>query len=293
MRSVLVICLIVSGVGLAQESSDVALTNGVQIRISAQSSTGDIARLKSDLQPASGNSFYRIYRDENGLAVFAYELKVERTSDGTQFRVTALPAEAEFAARFPNADGGKPTPTLSEVHQSPLLDPGLSFSIAIPTDPGLQLNLNDVVQVQINERGVSPDSGAKSIAEIRFVALRVRVDGNLVAGGGAGAIVAGRYAMFYIPGSGGFFFSTQPVERRPFVQVGVVDRSKLTFTLENHVYDCESENPILLKSDRGQIWVYHDPNYKPDGNWTKSDTSDGSRDEFYAAASDSLNWWLP
>jgi arylsulfatase A-like enzyme len=38
--------------------------------------------------------------------------------------------------------------------------------------------------------------------------------------------------------------------------------------------------------------VFHDPNFKPSGNWASSDPST-TRDEFFAAASDSLKWWLP
>jgi hypothetical protein len=274
---------------LAQVSSTVSLSNGIQLRITSR---GAPASLKMELQHASGNSFYRIYRDENGLVVFAYELAVERTSDGTQFRATARPTGSEFAARFPNSDAGKPPPTLSQPRESPLLDSGGRFTIDIPSDPGLQATVTDTVQVQLNRRG-APAAEADASAQIRFVALKVRIHGELASPGGAGAIVSGRYAMFYIPGRGGYFFSNEPVNQRPFVQVGTVDHGLLRFTVENEPYECESEAPILLKSERGQIWVYHDPNYRPNGNWTKSDPSDDSREQFFTAASDSLNWWLP
>jgi len=49
----------------------------------------------------------------------------------------------------------------------------------------------------------------------------------------------------------------------------------------------------LTQSERGELWVYHDPNYKPEGNWTKTNPAGGSDDEFFTAASDSLKWWLP
>jgi hypothetical protein len=39
------------------------------------------------------------------------------------------------------------------------------------------------------------------------------------------------------------------------------------------------------------LWVYHDPNYKPAGNWTKADLA-SNREEFFTAASDSLQWWV-
>jgi hypothetical protein len=105
-------------------------------------------------------------------------------------------------------------------------------------------------------------------------------------------MVAGRYVMFYIPGRGGYFLSGEPVESPPFVKIGIVDRTHLNFTLENDEYDCYSEAPILSGSDSGELWVFRDPNYKPSGNWTSSDPSN-ARDEFFAAASDSLKWWLP
>jgi hypothetical protein len=294
MRNEILFLLVPLAICSAQVSSVVSLSNGIQLRIYAQSAEGTPVALKTEIQPASGNSFYRIYKDENGLAVFAYELAVERTADGEQFRVTAQSAGSEFATQFPNADGGKPTPTISEPRESPLLSSGDQFTIEIPTDPGLQQTITDTVQVRLNQRGAPPsEPGAQSPAQLRFVALSVNINGKLVSPSGVGAVVLGRYAMFYLPGRGGYFFSTDAVDRRTFVRVGVVDGTRLRFTVDNESYECESESSILMKSERGEIWVYHDAGYKPAGNWTKSDPSDETRDQFFTAASDSLNWWLP
>ena len=293
MRNSLLLFLVPVALCSGQVSAVVTLSNGIQLRIYAQAAEGTPVALKTDLQPASGDSFYRIYRDENNLAVFAYEVEVERSADGTQFRITARPAGTEFAERFPNADGGKPTPTLPDNIQSQLLDSGGQFSIDIPTDPGLKQTIHDTVQIQLNRRGqVEAEAGAQQ-ALLRFVALRVYIGGKLASGGGAGAVVSGRYAMFYIPGRGGYFFSSEPVTQRPFVQIGVVDGAKLTFTVDNLDYLCQSDVDILSKAARGQIWVYHDANYQPAGNWTKTDPEDRTQQEFFTAASDSLNWWLP
>jgi len=272
-----------------QVSSTVSLSNGVQLRIA-----GTPSPLKTALEPASGNSFYRIFRDENDLAVFAYELAVDRAPDGDQFRITAKPAGSDFAARFPKADGGKPTPTFSEPLESPLLTNGGQFSIEVPTEPGIAGgHLTDTAQIQVNRRGVvAPDADTQA-SQLRFATLRVFMNGKLVSPSGAGATVLGRYAMFYLPGHGAYFFSVEPVQHGSFVQIGVVDHGTLEFTLDNDSYTGRSDAPILVHSDRGELWVYHDPNYKPAGNWTKSVPASGSRDEFFTAASDSLNWWLP
>jgi hypothetical protein len=271
-------------------SSNVSLSNGVQIRVG----TGAPTALKPDMQPASGESFYRIFRDQNGLVVFAYELSVERTPDGQQFRIRAMPAGNEFAAKFPDADGGKPVPTLSKSMESPLLDSGGSFTIDIPTDPALNEKLTDVAQVRMANRGGPVGSKeAQSSPQIRFVSLKVRLNGALASPVGAGTSVIGSYAMFFLPGKGGYFFAAQHTDRKDFVQAGVVDGKHLRFTVDNETYDCESEVPILTQSERGEVWVLHDVNYKPQGNWTKNNPGTATRAEFFTAASDSLNWWLP
>ena len=274
----------------AQASSKVSLSNGVQVEITTRSDNGTPVALKASLEPASGNSFYRIFRDENDLAVFAYELEVERTADGQNFRITARAATDAFATRFPNADGGKPTPTLSAPLESPVLASGEKFTVPVPSNPGQGQTLTDTIQILLAQRG-GGNNGTAGSAEIRFSGLRVYIQGKSASPSEAGADVAGRYAMFYIPGHGGYFFSASATEPPPFVEAGVVDRKHLTFTIDNETYDCTSNAPILVKADSGELWVYHDPNYKPAGNWTKSDPSN-SRDQFFTAASDSMKWWL-
>jgi hypothetical protein len=286
MRTAIASTLLLAAVCFAQVSYNVSLSNGVQLAIACSSNPSG---LKIELAPASGNSFYRIFRDENNLVVFVYELLVERTSDGDHFRVTAKPAGDDFATKFPNADGGKPAPTLAEPRESPLLASGDRFVVDIPVIPGTAEDLSDTVQVRLNARGTpNSDQDSQATAPLRFVGLKVQIKGQPVSPNGPGALVAGRYVMFYIPGHGGYFLSGEVVDKPPFEKIGVVDRTHLHFTLDNEDYDCSSDAPILQRSDRGEIWVFHDPNYKPSGNWTSSDPSGARRDEFFAAASDSL-----
>jgi hypothetical protein len=288
MRMLIALVLMSVAVSFAQPSSTVSLSNGVQLRIATTPTS-----LKTQIDPASGNSFYHVFWDENNLAVFAYELAVDRTPDGEQFRITAKPAGPEFAARFPNADGGKPTPTVPEALESPLLASGGQFTVDIPTNPGLGENVTDTIQIQVNQRGAPVSDAEEQAAQLRFAGLKVYINGKLVSPSGPGATVLGRYTMFYLPGHGAYFFSTEPMDGRAFVQIGSVDRANLEFTLDNENYICKSDAQILVHSAQGELWVYRDPNYKPAGNWTKSFPTDGSQDEFFAAASDSLDWWLP
>jgi hypothetical protein len=99
--------------------------------------------------------------------------------------------------------------------------------------------------------------------------------------------------MIYIPGRGGYFFSLDAPQGRAFVKTGSIDGSRLRFTVENDNYLCTSARTILENSESGEVWVFHDPAYKPAGNWTQEVSADAPRQlEFFAAASDSLSWWL-
>jgi hypothetical protein len=274
---------------LAQQSSDIALSNGIRFRIIANAGTDTPGPLKIEMKAATGNSVYRIFHDESGLAVYAYEIVIDRLPDGDHFQVIAKPAGEEFAAKFPDADGGKPTPTFSTSLQSPPLSSGGRFTIDIPTNPGWFEHRTDTVEVQPGPRG---DREAQSPPLLRFVGLKVSINGQPVPIHGANTTVTGQYAMFYIPKRGGYFFSTRPVDGPRFVQAGIVDRTQLKFTIDNESYECAAAAQILMQSDRGQVWVYHDQTFKPIGSWTKSNPNTKA-DEFFTAASDSLNWWLP
>lgn len=294
MRFVTILAALRLAIAFAQPSSTISLSNGIRLRIVTKTGSEAPDPLKLEVKPATGNSIYRILRDDTGLAVWAYELVVDRLPDGNHFLVIAKPAGEEFAAKFPNADGGKPTPTLSIAAQSPPLGSGGQFTVEIPTNPGLFQHRSDTVIVQPDLRGgETAPPGAPAEPLIRFADLRVLIGGKPVPTNGPGVMVTGEFAMFYIPTRGGYFFSPLPVTSRPFVQVGDVDRARLKFTIDNEDYECISRTSILTQSDRGQIWVYHDPRYKPEGNLTNSNPRAKTTDQFFAGAADSLNWWLP
>jgi len=269
-------------------AENVSLSNGLRLRISPGPT-----ELVPDLAPATGNSFYRIYRDSNNLAVFAYELQVDRSSDGKQFQLTAKPALDDFALKFPNADGGKPTPTFSAPIQSPWLATGEKFVVNVPTNPGDAGggNLPETIDVRVARAGPgAPDNSPN--ARIRLIGLTVRVAGNVVATSGPSSAVAGRYAMFYIPGRGAYYLSSEPVSSQSFVEAGGVDRTHLKFTIDNENFEGVADAPILLSGETGELWVFHDSQYKPHGSWTNTSTGSTEKDEFFTAAADSLKWWI-
>jgi hypothetical protein len=275
----------------AQLSSTVSLSNGVQMQITTDlgQPTGQ-QTLNIEMVRATGDSFYRIFRDQNNLAVFAYELVIHLDPSGNRLRAVAKPAETEFAARFPNADAGKPTPSLSSDLELGALASGQSADIPLFELQGMGTRVIDKIRLKMD------DNPAAAAGRMRLSGLKIYINHTQVPGAAPSA-VAGKFTMLYIPGRGGYFFSAESVPDRPFSKAGTIDRNRMLFDIDNESYEAVATAPILANPDSGELWVYHDPAYKPSGNWTqnlRSPAHSRSADlDFFAAASDSLSWWLP
>jgi len=277
-------------VGRAQVSSIVSLSSGIQLEIKANfgDPTGE-QTLRVEMARASGDSFYRIFYDQNKLAIFAYELAVERAvSDPNALHLTAKPAETEFASRYPNADAGKPVPSLSSDHEFGPLISGKSADLGLFEIPGMGMKVSETIRVTTNQT-------AGTAGPLRLSDLHISIDRTPIPGAPPPSAVSGRYVMFYIPGKGGYFFASEPVTGRPFVNAGTIDHNHMRFNVENTDYDCTTGTAVLTHADSGELWVYHDPAYQPTGNWTLDPQSltHSAADEIFTAASDSLSWWLP
>lgn len=275
---------------LAQAPLSLTLSNGVHLSIetSLGNPTGQQV-IHAEMTAASGDSFYRVFRDQNGLTVYAYVLEVDRPTDQT-LRMAVKPAGDDFARRFGNPDGGKPTPTVAETRVLSLVESTARVPFEVFQMPGTAEKVIDTIELKIEPAVPSGNATGR----LRFAGVRVSSNHVALSPVSTGD-VAGRYVMFYIPGRGGYFFSSEPVPGRPFIQAGSIDQSHMQFTIENESYECTAAAPILGHSGSGTVWVYHDRTYKPTGNWT--DPLDAVLDPtrpplFFTAASNTLNWWL-
>ncbi|HEY6344915.1 MAG TPA: hypothetical protein VIY49_25750 [Bryobacteraceae bacterium] len=279
----------------AQAVSTVALSNGVQLKIAAQlgQPTGQ-QTLTVVMSRASGDSFYRVFRDQNGLAVFAYELAVSLSSSGNVVALTAKPVETAFAERFPDADGGKPVPTLSSVQVLEPIGSGSRAEIGLFELQGMGLKVVDTAEVVL---GPSSEAGeTASPNRLHLAEVKLKIDDMPIERTGPEGSVTGQYGMIYVPGRGAVLLSSGPVAAQGFVKAGTIDGSRLQFVWNNETYEADSAAPILDVEGSGELWVRFDPSYQPSGNWTKTrspDDSSPATEEFFVAASDSLGWWLP
>jgi hypothetical protein len=306
---VLTVALAFAGLSWGQASSTISLDNGLSFSISATLGTpAETERLNVEMFRASGDSFYRVFKDQSGLAVFAYELELARASGENEFRVTARPAGDGFASRFPGADGGKPVPTLSAdrefvIHVSSGTGSGgaagNSAEIGLFTLEGQGLKVIDVARVTAIEAGApgAAQSGQQTPL-LRLSGLRVSINGAPDITGFGGQVV-GKFALIYIPGQGAYYFSVTAMDK--LTKAGSIDHHRMSFTVDNEAFECVADKDILARANSGEsreesaeVWVYHDPAYAPAGNWTALAGPSASRgaDRPFAAAADSLQWWM-
>lgn len=278
--------LVLSCYGMAQDSATISLDNGVRLKIEAAFGhpTGQ-QTLTVQMVRAGGNSVYRIFRDQTQLAVYAYQLFFDLAGNGSAVSVTAQPYGAPFIDAFPYADGGKPTPTLFEERPLGTIGANQAATLDLFHIPGMGLDVSETVSVEIDAQRVS--------GPLRFADLEVSINGRILPLAQQ-MPVSGPFLMFYLPGRGAYLFSaTDP--GHGFLKTGVVDGNRLKFFVDNEEYDCAASQPILTRPETGQVWVLHLADYQPSGSWTTHPRSGGPRPasgQFFAAASDSLSWWL-
>ena len=270
----------------AQDSSTISLDNGVQIRIEANfgNPTGQ-QTLGVQMVRATGNSFYRIFRDQTRLAVYAYQLFFDLSGNGAAVTATARAYDGQFIEQFPLADGGKPTPSLALEMPLGSIESGKAATLDLFAIPGVGVHVTETISVEVDSE--------HSAGPLRLADLQIAINGRPIPLAQQ-LPVSGRFAMFYLPGRGGYFLSvTDP--GRGFLKAGVVDGRSMKFFINNDQYEGTTSQSILTRPESGELWVLYVPDYRPGGNWTTHPRTGESRpavDEFFAASSDTLNWWL-
>jgi hypothetical protein len=167
------------------------------------------------------------------------------------------------------------------------VESGKAVPVEIFKMEGMGENVTDTITLTISEQSVS---GAGTL---QLAGLKVAINGEPIPNQNSASAVSGRYAMFYVPGQGGYFFATSPTPG--LVEAGSIDGRRMEFTIDNVSVECTAEAPILAGSGNGQLWVRHDTGYHPQGRWTEPLGPPGPPKPpgFFAAASNTLAWWIP
>ncbi|HJQ67535.1 MAG TPA: hypothetical protein VKA70_01075 [Blastocatellia bacterium] len=81
---------------------------------------------------------------------------------------------------------------------------------------------------------------------------------------GAGTI-GGTVVWFYVRDRGQFVFSSNPQEGFEFQKIGTVRGSMISFWYKDDLYEIFSTSQIVKDGSETDLWLLHDPNYRPKG----------------------------
>jgi hypothetical protein len=244
---------------------------------SGQLSTGSgrsVLSVRSQALPARNHLVHRLFTDETGGILFAYDLWIQPSPSARQFRVLVKPFEPHFEnqPRFQNfskSSSAKAIPTFAKQTGIKILDDGDKISLDLLINEKGGLKIVDVIRATFDRstlggatyRSVARDLTLDAV-ELSISDSRLLMNGSLI-GTGPAALKKGALLWLYVEKQGRFIFSLMPRAGYQFVKTGVMEDNRIEFVMNGNRYEWFSSAPILTGGGAWNLWVLHDPTYTP------------------------------
>ena len=115
--------------------------------------------------------------------------------------------------------------------------------------------------------------------ELRLDDFRISVNGTVLdASTRVGGSISGAALWFYVPERGRFVMSLLPNPKLGFRRAGEVTNALLSFTEGSDRYDIKSTSRIVPADGRFNLYVLHDPEWRPTGDEANSPIIVGAAD---------------
>jgi hypothetical protein len=235
---------------------------------------------------------HRVLVDPEGRPIFGYDLQVAPNPTSKQFQVSAMPLDVQFASRLvARSNNGQRIAqtatrisTLPQSSESELLDDGDVFTLDLLINADMGIKIVDVVKVSfdraslwdVNPRTLPRDFTLDAV-QLSVTKYRLLINGALVAKGNSAAGISGALLWFYVSDRGRFIFSLVPRDGYRFQKVGIVADNKIEFMMGGDHFEWVSSAPVLKDGEVWNLWVLHDPGYKP---WTYDEKNPNEMDKF-------------
>lgn len=225
-----------------------------------------------------GHIIHRVLSDKQGNIVFGYDLLVEPQPGEKKFRIALNPLAAAFADKLqaahppslPSLKARAKISTLPQSAEPQLLDDGDSFALDLLVNQHTGVKIVDIVKVTFDRatlrednpttvpRDFSLDAVALSVKDYRLL-----INGEVVSAGKPASDWSGALLWFYTSDRGRFIFSLVPREGYRFQKVGLIANNRIEFSIDGDRYEWISNAPVLPGGGVWNLWVLHDPKYRP------------------------------
>lgn len=290
-QSIFIACLTVCVGGSAaaqQEKKDqttVTFRSGVTLIFTSETDPPSREKMTPGSVQVRGsqNVVHRIFLDRENKIYFGYDVEVEPLTGSDQYTLIIKPLSEP-----PIQQSNPPLTDLTSLalpkHPPPqTVNNGDTLALEVLVNPQTRVKITDFIRVsstgvpsQDQSLGDVPSAAdaVRSPIDLRpeMIFLQVTNSHLLINGQdmvgtvkGFGPGLVGSLLWFYLPNYGRFVLSLTPREGYDFRKAGVVQGRKVSFIIDGNRFDWISTSPIVPNvGDALNLWVLHEPLYRPD-----------------------------
>lgn len=268
-RAILMLLVVTAAVPAAAQIS-VPAPDGIEVQMTARMEPGSV-RIPSGVMAVSVGRFHRVVPDRSQRRYFAYDVLVEPKdgSQALQVRIEPFSLSATQLAETQMVDPSWTPIPLVKYPLVPDVRAGDTVAIDLLENPTTGQKVVDYLAFKRANPAVPPEPGPLedlSLAEVELQLkdFRISLNGTVLdTSTRLGGSISGAALWFYLPERGRFIMSLVPNPKLGFRRAGEVSNRTLTFTDGGARYDIESASRIVPAWGRFNLYVLHDPKWRP------------------------------
>lgn len=221
------------------------------------------------------NIIHRVLADPKSGLYFGYDFVFERETNQTGYKVSIKPLSIDLKNRA-KLDRFT-SKSLPQYPQTVILKEGETLILGLLENPQTKVRIDDSIKISnlkdsIISNGKGSNASANEAQDFTPSALELRLNNakllindkthstlgkeNYVTGNG-------EFLYLYIPDKGRFIFSLVPPRNYDFKKTGTLEGNKISFISDETNYQIISAADIFDLRGKWNLWVYHEPQYKP------------------------------
>ena len=262
--------LVVTAALPAAAQVSVSDSKGIEVQMTARMEPGS-ARVPSGVIAANVGRYHRVVLDRSQRRYFAYDLLVDPKdgSEALQVRIEPFSLSATELAESQMVDPSWTPIPLLKYPLVPDVRAGDTVAIDLLENHATGQKVVDYLEFKRSRPAAAPELsplGDLSLAEVELQLENFRISLNgtvLDASTRVGGGISGAALWFYLPERGRFVMSLLPNPKLGFRRAGEVSNRTLTFTEGRERYDIQSSSRIVPAGGRFNLYVLHDPKWRP------------------------------
>lgn len=268
-RVFLICVLLLTGIGFAQaQGSARGLANGITIATKTEVTPDNPANAlfsSSDAASTSGNTIYRVIKNEKDKTYFGYDLEVKEASEKGKYTVSIKPLSSAKSVGIK----GFTAKTLPKYPDAIEVNEGDTIALDVMENPQTGEKVVDYIKIfykpapltdYFAERTPIRDFTIDDV-ELKLLKFEVFADNQSILKVGGGA--RGANLTLYLKGRGRFIFSLFPRDGYDFQKIGAIEGNKILFKYNGVNYKIVSGEPFIGNGGHWNLWVLRDSNFKP------------------------------